>query len=162
MAEKIYTPEEIDNINLGRNAVIGKTYTDTRGYSFVGIEDNRLHLKETGANVVFTPSDANSATNVQDAIKNINKPVRVTITFDYNEALSFEDLYVPVSDTTIKASSIITAYVTMPTTRDADELEFTNFVCSVASITAGVGYEILVIDHNLQAEGDYILNIIKT
>ena len=40
--EKIYTPTEIDNINLGRKAIIGTTYKDTRGFEFIGIEGNVL------------------------------------------------------------------------------------------------------------------------
>ena len=87
--------------------------------------------------------------------------IKKQIVIDFG-AKEFEDtLYVSVKDNTVKSDSSIIASVTVSSNKQVDELEFTNFTCSIVDIVSGVGYKVLVIDQNRQAEGAYILNIIK-
>lgn len=74
---KIYSPDEIDSLNLNRQAVIGQEYTDSRGLVFVGVEDNRLRLKASAKNVIHAPSNSNLATDVQKAIDNVGIDIQV-------------------------------------------------------------------------------------
>lgn len=164
MATKIYTPEEIDNINLGRKAVKGVEYKDTRGYTFVWVEENKLRLKEQGSNVTYNPSATNEATNVQDAIDNINNkiiPSRKKTIVDFGDKLCKEAVYITIIDKEVQTDSVITTGITVNTGRGIDELEFVNFSCSVVSIVAGQSFDVLVTDSIGQAEGKYLLNTLR-
>ncbi len=159
---KIYSTVEFNRLITGREAELGVEYKTTSGDVYIGIEDGLLRLKGQADNTAFTSNTNNAASDVQSAIDNVSGTHQVAIYFDNNQNMSTEGLYVTISDTTIKSTSIINAFVSIDsTTRDTDELEFTDFNCTAVNIVEGVGYDILVVDNSLQAEDKYILNITK-
>jgi len=158
---KVYSIVEINRLITGREAELGKSYPTASGTVYIGIEDGRLRLKCQADDTAFTSTTNNTATNVQSAIDNLSGTHQVAIYFDNNSNMSIEGLYVPIADTTIKSTSIINAFVSVDSTRDTDELEFTDFSCTAVNIVAGAGYDVLVVDNSLQAEDKYILNITK-
>ncbi len=69
---KTYSIEEIDNINLGRKSIFGKSYNDIRGYTFLGVEDGRLMRLRSATETLLDQSPLTpNITNVQQAITNI-------------------------------------------------------------------------------------------
>jgi len=65
---------------------------------------------------------------------------------------------VTVVDAGVSAGSNIIPTVGTAPSRDADEMEMAPVVVSVASITAGVGFTLLVVSLDGDAEGDYLIN----
>lgn len=78
---KIYTPEEIDNINLGRKAIFGNVYEDTRGYKFQGVEEGRLILLKKASQTIYNPPKSDLInTNVQVKIENFESETKNSLT----------------------------------------------------------------------------------
>lgn len=65
---------------------------------------------------------------------------------------------VTVVDAGVSAGSNIIPTVGTAPSRDADEMEMAPIVVSVASISAGVGFTLLVVSLDGDADGDYLIN----
>jgi hypothetical protein len=65
---------------------------------------------------------------------------------------------VTVVDAGVSAGSNIIPTVGTAPSRDADEMEMAPVVVSVASISAGVGFTLLVVSLDGDADGDYLIN----
>lgn len=65
---------------------------------------------------------------------------------------------VTVVDAGVSAGSNIIPSVGTSAGRDADEMEMAPIVVSVASITAGVGFDLIVVSLDGDADGDYLIN----
>lgn len=146
MAEKIYTPTEIDNINLGRKAVIGATYKDTRGYEFLGIEGNVLKQKSIAKETTFIPSDTRPETNVQDAIDGMNKllgqVLSATLTFTF---LSEDDSVVNTILNSVLTSANFKSITIIPIETDdtsLDDFKLNGLVFNIENIVDSTSFDI--------------------
>tara|TARA_R110002126_G_scaffold121250_5_gene262675 strand:- start:931 stop:1368 length:438 start_codon:yes stop_codon:yes gene_type:complete len=77
---------------------------------------------------------------------------------NFGEEYFSESLYITIIDNKTVSTSIIQCSMSISNDRDADELEFTDFVCNPYNIRSGVGYSVLVKDISKQATGKYLLN----
>lgn len=69
-----------------------------------------------------------------------------------------DSVTVTVVDAGVSAGSNIIPTVGTAAGRDADEMEMAPVVVSVASITAGVGFDLIVVSLDGDADGDYLIN----
>ena len=79
---------------------------------------------------------------------------QTTATFTVNT----DSVTVTVVDAGVSAGSNIVASVATAPGRDADEMERAPIVVSVASVTAGVGFDLLVVSLDGDADGAYLIN----
>ncbi len=78
------TQEQIDNIHLGRKAVLNKVYSGPNGNLFVGISGGFLRLQQQGDDVVLNDAalteSLGGATNVNQALKELEDKSRLAVT----------------------------------------------------------------------------------
>lgn len=77
---------------------------------------------------------------------------QATATFTTGDAVT-----VTVADAGVSAGSNIVPTIAMGT-RDADEMEMAPVVVAVGTVTAGVGFDLIVVSLDGDADGDYLVN----
>lgn len=80
---------------------------------------------------------------------------------DFGASLFPENITITILDPAILSTSVVTMSMAISSTRDFDEMEFTNFTCSLGNIIDNISYDITITDLNRQAEGKYLLNIMR-
>ena len=80
---------------------------------------------------------------------------------DFGASLFPENITITVLDPLVTSTSVITMSMGISSTRDLDEMEFTNFTCSLGNVINNVSYDVVVSDLNRQAEGKYLLSIMR-
>lgn len=125
----------------------GKTFPKT---NFLNRYDNKVYHKDEKGVVTLVNDRVNITTDLSETQRQLE--------VDFGELEFPENVYVTVLDETVTSTSAINCTMSIGSDRDADEMEFCNFTCSVVNIVPSISYQVLVTDSFRQAEGVYLLN----
>lgn len=169
----IFTIDQINDIWQNKTAIVDKIYLCDDMFMYKGTYNKELTRILTGnldgyktelkrQQLALDQEEYQEEVTVESLSKsvavlqsNINsKQTEV----NFLEAMFLESIYVTVIDENAASNSIIQCSMSIESNRDADELEFTEFICTPCNIKPGVSYQVLVKDSNRQATGKYLLN----
>ncbi len=125
----------------------GKVFPKT---NFLNHYNDKVYNKDENGKVTLI----NDRVNITIDLAESQRQVEV----DFGELEFPENVYVTILDNSVLSTSAINCTMSIGSDRDADEMEFCSFTCSVVNVTDGVSYQVLVTDSFRQAEGKYLLN----